>query len=90
MPHDNESNVNSLNSDDKVFHHDGEVTIANPPVRMYRSLEEVESAPLEFSRGQRFEITRGGRRRKNKFVVLYRGKALDPVQQIVPDVAASS
>ncbi|RKF53542.1 hypothetical protein GcM3_217040 [Golovinomyces cichoracearum] len=45
------------------FHHDGEVTITNPPVRMYRSLEEVETALHEFSRDQGFEITRGGAKR---------------------------
>lgn len=72
FPHDNESNVNLLNSDDKAFHHDGEVTITNPPVRMYRSSEEVETAINEFSRDQGFEITRGGERKKNKFGVVHR------------------
>ncbi|RKF66747.1 hypothetical protein GcC1_111010 [Golovinomyces cichoracearum] len=64
--------MNLLNSDDKDFHHDGEVTITNPPVRMYRSLEEVEMVLVEFSRDQGFEITRGGERRKNKLGVVHR------------------
>ncbi|RKF81191.1 hypothetical protein GcM3_038037 [Golovinomyces cichoracearum] len=72
FPHDNESNMNLLNSDDKAFYHDGEVTITNLPVRMYRSLEVVEAALHEFSRDQGFEITRGGGRRKNKFRVVHR------------------
>ncbi|RKF53566.1 hypothetical protein GcM3_217021 [Golovinomyces cichoracearum] len=64
FPHDNESNVNLLNSDDKTFHHDGEVTITNPPVQMYKSLEEVITALYDFSRDQGFEITRGGAKRR--------------------------
>lgn len=72
MLHDNESNVNLLNSDDNDFHHDSDVTIQNHPKGIYRSPEEEETVLHEFSRDQQFEITRGSGRRKYKFGVVRR------------------